>query len=406
MTYCMKQSRSSPNAHTYTLGQLKGKRSSIIRDINSKALLKFSAHDIQILSWSLQAGLKYEELTPESKRIIDEIVPYAQAELKKSLIETIEKKWNKVSDTTDGMIPSFDQSSEDLISELGELGQKINKIRQFKKILETAGNDFETIRSSLKDAEQSLKNENLASKAPWSKINERVYARFITQRNFQAIGYVQIRVLPDSKNRNVSSNSDGKVTLDILSWLANPTDPSIQPLSFSMLYGYGGIAVIPALAEAPIALAVLLAVVLASQVIDWDKFFELKNVAEGSYDAEVRKALEEGINILNKTHDELEKPAKDAGVITGKMKNTSTNKDNGTREYTKPGGEEQLKKDFNKFPGETSKASDGTEVKTLPDGTRIVNRPSKDGKAPTLEIQPPKGEGKIPNHRIKVRYSN
>ena len=132
MTYCMKQSRSSPNAHTYRLSQLKGKRSSIIRDINSKALLKFSAHDIQILSWSLQAGLKYEELTQESKRIIDEIVPYAQAELKESLIETIEKKWNKVSDTTVGMIPSFDQSSEDLISELGELGQKINKIRLFK----------------------------------------------------------------------------------------------------------------------------------------------------------------------------------------------------------------------------------------------------------------------------------
>ena len=404
MTYCMKSSGRSPDAHIYSLSQLKGKRASIIRSINANALLKFSPKDIQILSWSLQAGLKYEELTAESKKIINEIVPRFQPELKESLITTVANKWDQISNTTYGLLPSFDQSSESLIAEFGELGQQINAIRHFKNKIEKVGNNFESLSQLIEVNEQSKANRKFNLNTSWSQINDRVYARFITEGHYQDIGYAQIRVLSDSQKRAVNSKNENKAIIDIMSWLANPNDPNIQPLSFSTLYGYGGVAVVPALIEAPLAAVILLAAVLSAKIIDWDKFFELKDVLKNSSDAEVQKALDEGTRVLNKAHDELEKPARDAGIITGKSKNTSKDKNKETREYTKPGGNEELKKDFGRIPGETSKASDGTEIKTLPDGTRVVHRPQTDNKVPTLEIQPSKNGSISPKTRIKIRY--
>ena len=370
MTYCMKSGGRSPDAHIYSLSQLKGKRASIIRSINANALLKFSPKDIQILSWSLQAGLKYEELTAESKKIIDEIVPGFQPELKESFIATVANKWDQISETTHGRLPGFEKSSESLTAEFGELGQKINEIRHFKNKIEKVGNDFESLSQLIEANEQSKANKKFNLSTPWSQINDRVYARFITEGHYQDIGYVQIRVLPDSQKRAINSTNENKAIIDIMSWLANPNDPNIQPLSFSTLYGYGGVAVVPALTEAPLAAVILLATVLSAKIIDWDKFFELKDILKNSSDAEVQKALDEGTRVLN----------------------------------TKPGGNEKLKKDFDKIPGESSKASDGTEIKTLPDGTRVVHRPQTDNKVPTLEIQPSKNGSISPKTRIKIRY--
>jgi len=76
------------------------------------------------------------------------------------------------------------------------------------------------------------------------------------------------------------------------------------------------------------------------------------------------------------------------------------------REYTKEGGDEALQKDFDKIKRVSSKAKDGTETKTLPDGTTVVKRPKTDDDPTTLELQPPKGDSRYPNHkiRVKVRY--
>lgn len=79
---------------------------------------------------------------------------------------------------------------------------------------------------------------------------------------------------------------------------------------------------------------------------------------------------------------------------------------NEVREYRKPGGGEQLQKDFDKIKGVSSKAKDGTETKTLLDGTTVVKRPRDGDTPPTLEVQPPKGDLIYPNPkiRVKVRY--
>jgi len=76
-----------------------------------------------------------------------------------------------------------------------------------------------------------------------------------------------------------------------------------------------------------------------------------------------------------------------------------------TREYRKPGGLGLLENDFEKIKGTPSKA-DGFDIKTLPDGTKILKRPTGSKNGPTLEVQPSKNDPRYPDDkiRVKVRY--
>jgi hypothetical protein len=98
----------------------------------------------------------------------------------------------------------------------------------------------------------------------------------------------------------------------------------------------------------------------------------------------------------------LEKPLKEAGIISGKDKETTKNKKGRVREYRKTGGGEQRQKDFDKIEGEYSKAQDGTETKTLLDGTTVVKRPDED----TIKVQAREGDPRYPlkGTKLKVRY--
>jgi hypothetical protein len=411
ITFCMNHYGASATAHDYILSKLQGRKSKFLRELNLKALTKFSPEDIQILSWSLQAGLTYAEFSKTSQQIIDDILPQYKPELHDSFITTFEKKWNDLSDKSQGMIPTFNAASNELFSELGAVGQKINLARNFRTQLEVNGNDFSILSRSIEILEKVQKDRQ-ALIPKWSKINDRIYAQFVTQGHYLDIGYLQIRVLPEVRSASAAQISSkvqiSKIALDILSWQADPQSPNIQPLSFSPIIGYGGVAVLPALIEAPPAALLAVAAVLASKAIDWKTFSDLYNLLKNTTDSKLKKLLENGINTLLKEHDELEKPFREHKIITRKTEETTKSPKNETREYRKSGGIESLNKDFDSLPGEISKAQDGTEIKTLPNGSRAIKRlPSlKEGKEATLELQPPSHTLKPDSRlRIKVRYS-
>lgn len=94
----------------------------------------------------------------------------------------------------------------------------------------------------------------------------------------------------------------------------------IQPLSFSPVYGFGGVLVIPALADTPVLASAVLGAVLAAEVIDWSAFQKLSQMLHDMKDREVQKKIAEGIQALNKIHDKLEKPLREKGIIDKKTK--------------------------------------------------------------------------------------
>ena len=402
MTYCMKSSASSPASHAYSLSQLTGKRAKIIRELNRLAPAKYFTDEIQMVSWGLQNGLSYEELGKLGQEMIGSVIPQYKSELRESVLAQIEKKWNQASDLSAGILPSFNGSVESLQDNLGELGKKIREMRDYKDRFREVGYDYAELSEMIDTATRS----QFKGETSWSQISSNIYARFITEGSFREIGYIQVRVLL-STGREINSEATKQVVFDLVSLQANPNNESIQPLSFSPLYGIGGtITLTPAISRHPLAGALLLASVLGAKYIDWEAFFDLQDLLDDSNDRDVQKEIERGLETLRKEHDILEKPLKEAGIISGKDKKTSTREKNEVREYKKPGGEEQLQKDFDKIKGMPSKAKDGMDVKTLPDGTKIIKRPRDGNDLPTLETQAPHGDPRYPmkGTKVKVRY--
>lgn len=403
MTYCMKQEGSSPSGHIYSLSKLEGTRAMMIRELNLLGSPKFNVNDIQIVAWSLQAGLAYDEMTKESQKIINEVIPQYKSQLKESFLSIIEKEWNKISDNSHGVISSFKESSENLLKELGNVGQKIIEIRRFKARLDEVGNDYSRLSELINTTSAITKKE--ISETSWAQISNNVYARFVTDGHFQKIGFIQIRIFKEDQKRVINSISTSGVIFDLASLIANPNSDSIQPLSFSPIYGYAGVMILPALVDNPLAATMVLAAILSAKAIDWDSFLQILNILKDSSFPQVRREIENGMRALQEAHDELEKPLREDGIINAKTKETTKNKKNKVREYEKAGGDKELQKDFDKLPGKTSIAEDGTEVKIISSDSKAIKRQGEVDKPPTLEIQPLKSSSHFENNlRVKVRY--
>ncbi|MGE3609706.1 MAG: hypothetical protein AB7I27_09000 [Bacteriovoracaceae bacterium] len=403
MTYCMSSEAQSPAGHIYSLSKLGGKRAKVIRELNLLAPAKYFTHEIQMVSWGLQNGLSYEELGKLGQEMIDSVIPHYKLELQESILTGIEKKWNRASELSEGILPYFNESTEILKKNLGELGKRIQEMREYKNHLREFGYDYRKLSEKINTTTSSKRR----GETPWSKISNNVYARFITENSFGEIGYLQVRVLAYDSGREINSENNKQQIFDLVSLIANPNSDAIQPLTFSPLYGVTGTIVLtPSLSRHPLAGALLLASVLSAKYVDWEAFFNLYDILQDSNDRDIQKEIKRGIRVLRKEHDILEKPLKEAGIISGKDKKTSIKEKNEVREYRKPGGEEQLQKDFDKIEGVPSKKKGGIETKTLSDETTVVKRP-KDGDTPaTLEVQPPEGDSRYPDSkiRVKVRY--
>jgi hypothetical protein len=305
MTYCMNSSASSPAGHIYSISKLEGKRAKIIRELNLLAPEKYFADEIQMVSWGIQNGLSLEELGKLGQEMIDSVIPHYKSELKESILIKIERMWNKTSNLSGGILPSFNESIENLEEEFGEIGRKIRNMREFRDRLRELGYDYSRLTELIDTGTRSEVTED----TPWSKVSNNVFARFITEGSFGEIGYLQVRVRSVNSGREINSAINKQEVLDLASLLANPNSNDIQPLSFSPLYGVGGtITLTPALSRNPLGGALLLAAVLSAKYIDWDAFFNLQDLLQNSNDRDAQKEIERGMLALSKEHDKLEKP--------------------------------------------------------------------------------------------------
>jgi hypothetical protein len=71
-----------------------------------------------------------------------------------------------------------------------------------------------------------------------------------------------------------------------------------------------------------------------------------------------------------------------------------------SRQYSKPGGLEQANKDFDALTvsGKIQDRGGGLKTAEMPDGSKVIVRPTSSGGQPTLEIQPLSGKP------TKIRY--
>ncbi|MBW4524971.1 MAG: hypothetical protein KME18_07200 [Phormidium tanganyikae FI6-MK23] len=234
--FCMKYAASSPSGHRYLLAPLQGKLADVIVALNSRTVgLDLPHSQLQVLSWNLQAGMKYEELTPELRAIIDRVLPDFKSRLSRSFLEQIETTWSNLSSTVPGL-SSIDAS----LNRLGEVGKAVVMLKQTRETLLRYGNDYQSLSRALvtHDARATV------SETPWSRVSDRVYARMITQGDYSTPGELQVRVvneisaisplqLASAQGLDSTLLANAPIPVKLTNLVADPQDAGIQPLSMS-----------------------------------------------------------------------------------------------------------------------------------------------------------------------------
>ena len=247
--YCMKAMASSPSGHCYALAPLKGKMADVITILNARVVgSDIPPSDIQALSWHIQAGMKYQEMSSEMRSLFDQLLPEYRDRLSMSFYEQILRVWDQLAITIPNL-PSLEES----LSELGDVGRAIIALQQTREALFRYSDDFESLSNTLVSlGTSSLLGES--AKTPWSRINNQVYGRMVTEGHYMSPGELQLRI-----ERSGGSAHFGNVTqlavfypssitasdavlpamnqtlvkVPITSLVANPRDAGIQPLSMS-----------------------------------------------------------------------------------------------------------------------------------------------------------------------------
>ena len=213
MTFCLDRHASSPSGFLYNLSTLQGSRRQIIRELTMRGMPRYFSRDLQVLIWSLQAGLSYAELNKDGQKIIDDLLPERRQELDQSFLEKIKNDWNKISEKTNGHLPKFDVVSNEFLIGLGEIGNSIIQIKNRVQEIKDSNFDYQIL-SQVIDVRNKI---NKAQETPWTKVSDQIYARFVTEGHYQEIGYVEVRVLNVYKIRTVNSVRESKVSFDLSS---------------------------------------------------------------------------------------------------------------------------------------------------------------------------------------------
>lgn len=247
--FCMKHSASSPSGHRYLLARLKGKMADVITALNSRSVGSGISHQqLQVLSWNIQAGMKYEAMSPDNRAIIDKLIPDYKSRMSQGFLETVESQYNQFRFAN---LPSFNS----VLDRLGDVGNIVKQYRQFSSNLRQYGGDYNSLSRLLITSGESNARGGV-NNTPWSKISDRVYGRMVTEGNAATPGELQLRVLPDftssiyrkdvlvASNNLTNTSSQNQISsrliatksgskVDITNLVADPQNSNIQPLSMS-----------------------------------------------------------------------------------------------------------------------------------------------------------------------------
>jgi hypothetical protein len=190
--FCMKHSAGPPDRSvTFLLAPFKGKQAQTIAALNSRfARQGIDRSTIQNLSWAIQAGLKYDELTATQQEIVDRLIPEYKSRLSKSFWEEIEQTWSTVAR------PLGAPSLESTLSRLGAVGEVLNTYREARSAIIRYGDDYTTLERIFLQTTQSIRGNSQIPRGTWSKIGDRVYARLLPT-SLSTPGRFDIRVLPE-----------------------------------------------------------------------------------------------------------------------------------------------------------------------------------------------------------------
>ena len=187
--FCMKHNAHAPgSSETFLLAPLKGKQVKPIGTLNSRFVsANIDRNTIQGLSWAIQAGTKYEELSAEQKKIVDRLIPEFKGQLSQSFLEKVESTLRQIPGA-----PTLDS----VIGKLGPVGELLRTYQQARTTIQQNGGNYSALeRLLLLPGSAPNDGDSKYPRGIWSKISDRIYARLLPT-GLSSPGSLDIRVLP------------------------------------------------------------------------------------------------------------------------------------------------------------------------------------------------------------------
>ncbi|HEV2878592.1 MAG TPA: hypothetical protein VGW96_03330, partial [Candidatus Eremiobacteraceae bacterium] len=239
MTYCMNVHAHAPRRNTFHLAPIRGKWADIVAALNGRVGTRYSPMEVQVLSWSLQAGMKYSELSSRSRQIVDAVIPEFKPRMQQSFLEVLHARWSQLSSNIPG-VPSFDQA----LNNMGDVGRAIIEVRNARDTLVANANDYDRIASEFANIGAPRVSNGGSGATPWSIIAPGVYARLRNKATFLSPGVLQIRVTAEAAGQpaqvaatnlrglGTSVAVGGGADVPIPSYAGAPT-AAVQPLGMT-----------------------------------------------------------------------------------------------------------------------------------------------------------------------------
>ena len=138
--YCMLAHQHVPTRNKFRLTPIQGQWADIASALFARTSYGYNPHDVQILTWSLLAGMKYQELSPASRHLVDTVLPEFKSRMQESFYEKLQRYWGQISSNVPG-VPSFDAA----LGQMGDVGKEIIQLRDIRNELIANAANYDSI---------------------------------------------------------------------------------------------------------------------------------------------------------------------------------------------------------------------------------------------------------------------
>jgi hypothetical protein len=199
--YCTGFYMRNGSGYLYQLAKLEGKFSKALTQLYVRASKAGTpTSDVQVLSWSMQAGVAYEDLGSRQQALVDRLIPEYRAQMQLGLTEKVMRDWNTWSSRLP--VPSFN----DALAKMGEVGDYIQTLMHARQEILNKNYNYHALSSVFvrqSDAPVHIEQD----RTPWSRIHNRIYMRFIAPHGAMSDGVIQVRILDGHSQHQQPSNA-------------------------------------------------------------------------------------------------------------------------------------------------------------------------------------------------------
>jgi hypothetical protein len=199
--YCTKVYTRNGSGYLYNLAKLEGKIAEALTQLYVRASKAGTpTADVQVLSWSMQAGVAYEDLEPQKRALVDRLIPEYRAQMQLGLTEKLIRDWNTWSSRLP--VPSFN----DALAKMGDVGGYIQTLIRARQEIINKNYNYHALSAVFvipSDAPVPIERE----KTPWSRVHNRIYMRFIAPRGALNDGVIHIRIVDSHSQHQQPPNA-------------------------------------------------------------------------------------------------------------------------------------------------------------------------------------------------------